>query len=220
MQTEGRMPSWLKGAVLLILSSVVLYVTGVLLFPHYVALPEPTPQRLRYLVQTASANLVPASQPFPHSKNSDEVNTHLSSTFALHVLALDCGCSQTVLTQIDLENVLEGDIEAALVKKNYEVKVLENMDNVKEYGVEAVPMFLVADHFGKIYYQGGYTARKNRPPLVDQNILNAIASDSTVPSSMPLFGCAVGQKLRQALDPLGLKNRNTPSLFQPNRRQL
>jgi hypothetical protein len=58
-----------------------------------------------------------------------------------------------------------------------------------------------------VRYVGGYTPRKQAADIRDVQILAAVrAGERVVP--LPTFGCAVGARLSQTVDPLGLRRWN------------
>ena len=63
---------------------------------------------------------------------------------------------------------------------------------------------LVSDPANVVRYVGGYTAEKQSAFILDQRILGELAAGGT-PKALPMFGCAVSEKLRGSVDPLGLR---------------
>ncbi len=73
-----------------------------------------------------------------------------------------------------------------------------------KYGIESAPLMIVDDAHGVIRYAGGYTSRKQGLDYQDQAIVHQLLSGAEV-DPLPLFGCAVSQRLKQMVDPFRLK---------------
>jgi hypothetical protein len=59
-------------------------------------------------------------------------------------------------------------------------------------------MLIALDPEGRIRYAGGYTERKQGPVIDDTRILSEVRLEAA-PPSLPLFGCAVSDRLRRQL---------------------
>ena len=68
-------------------------------------------------------------------------------------------------------------------------------------GVEAAPILIVIDPSGVVRYAGGYTERKQGPVVADIRILRA-TERGDAPVALPIFGCAVSERLRGELSTL------------------
>lgn len=77
---------------------------------------------------------------------------------------------------------------------------------LKSTGLQATPVLVLIDPQGRVAYSGGYA--NGRPgsgvAIDDLAIWNKAVANETQ-KSKPVFGCANGQHLRRALDPLHLK---------------
>lgn len=71
-------------------------------------------------------------------------------------------------------------------------------DDLSRYGIEAAPLLVVLSPGGQIRYAGGYTERKQGPNIDDLRILDD-ARRPGVLASLPVFGCAVSDRLRRQL---------------------
>jgi hypothetical protein len=134
---------------------------------------------------------------------------------AVHVLYGECKCSQRVVDHLlsserpaDLsEKVLlvGGDdaLRDRLTARHFAVVPVAAEDLDARYHVSGVPLLVVVDPDGLIRYSGGYTTSKQGPDPRDVEIIADARADRTV-AALPVFGCAVSQKLRAALNPLGV----------------
>jgi len=129
----------------------------------------------------------------------------------VHVLSAECRCSTRVLEHLQATDRPDGVVEkivlvdatadqAAQITK-FAVERVEADALSARFGIDGAPLMLVADPTGKIRYSGGYTDRKQGPTIFDREIIASVQNDHPV-DSLPLFGCAVSQKLRSALNPL------------------
>ncbi len=134
---------------------------------------------------------------------------------AYHVLYGECRCSQRIAEHLMMrarprgvaEHVLVVGRDDALARKleasGYHVHSVEPADLLPTYGVEAAPLFVVASREGALLYAGGYTARKQGFDVQDVSILRAaLASRTTDP--LPVYGCAVSERLAKSLNPVSL----------------
>jgi len=129
---------------------------------------------------------------------------------AVHVLSSECRCSQRVVAHL-LEGerppgwteivLWVGDLQPdpELVRR-FDVRRVQATD-LARYGIEAAPLFVAVTPAGEVRYAGGYTDRKQGAVFHDLQVL-AEARGSTAISSLPLFGCATSDRLRDALSNL------------------
>ena len=82
--------------------------------------------------------------------------------------------------------------------------MIEPPELAARYGLEAAPVFVVADPEGELRYVGGYTTRKQGLDNRDLAIITELRAGHDQ-RELPLFGCAVSRSLQQLLDPLGLR---------------
>jgi hypothetical protein len=185
-------------AALTVWFSVMLAIGASLLVRHSVALPRPAVDS--ELERSLSTLRTPAD---------------VGKWMAVHVLYAECRCSQRVADHLlssprpaDLaEQVLlvgrSAALEDSLTARGFHVTAVEPDELAARYHVLAVPLLLVAAPDGSIRYAGGYTTRKQGPDPRDLEII-ASAKANRVTAALPVFGCAVSQKLDQVLNPLGL----------------
>jgi hypothetical protein len=80
---------------------------------------------------------------------------------------------------------------------HFDVRTVAAAD-LARYGIEAAPALLVIDPGGRTRYAGGYTERKQGPDIEDLRLMAAAQGDEDL-AGLPLFGCAVSDRLRRAL---------------------
>lgn len=135
---------------------------------------------------------------------------------AIHLLDLECGCSQRVLRHLRERGPLPGVEERIIVFEGArkpavlaEFKALgwrvETFDDKRPTGkqVLSVPLLIYLSPDGKIRYQGGYGPTYRE----DVHIWRQLQSGNS-PRVAAAYGCAVGQRLQRALDPFAWKYRN------------
>ena len=133
-----------------------------------------------------------------------------------HFLLVDCPCSRKVLDYLVHRPPLAGVNErivlialgnqdlADVASENFTVELESPETLMAKYGVESAPLMIVDDAHGIIRYAGGYTSRKQGLDYQDQTIVRQLLSGAEV-DPLPLYGCAVSQRLKQLVDPFGLK---------------
>jgi hypothetical protein len=92
----------------------------------------------------------------------------------------------------------EGDPPSNLVE-SFDVRRVSSTD-LATYEIEGAPLLLAVSPHGEVRYAGGYTDRKQGATFHDLVVL-AAAYDADVPA-LPLFGCAISDRLRQTLSRL------------------
>ncbi|HSY20736.1 MAG TPA: hypothetical protein VK841_01395 [Polyangiaceae bacterium] len=131
--------------------------------------------------------------------------------FAVHALYADCRCSQRVQEHLlaggrppDWTEVVlwvgapaGGPEPTPELERRFDVRRITPQD-LAALGIESAPMLIALDPQGRIRYAGGYTERKQGPVIDDTRILAEVRLDAA-PPSLPLFGCAVSDRLRRQL---------------------
>ena len=126
---------------------------------------------------------------------------------AVHVLYAECRCSQRIVAHListkrpaGWEEVVlwvgNGDPDPAL-ERAYRVKRLTSAE-LAQLGVDAAPLLVILGPRNQTLYAGGYTDRKQGPVIEDLRIL-ADAQRASAPAALPVFGCAVTDRLKRAL---------------------
>lgn len=134
----------------------------------------------------------------------------------VHVLGEDCGCSAQVGARLDLslaarqhvllvgETAASSHERTALESRGLPVTALTAAELEQRFGLTAAPTLLILNPAGRLNYEGGYTDRKRgAAPATDHILANLQRHIPVAP--LPVFGCALTAKLRETLDPLGLK---------------
>jgi hypothetical protein len=135
---------------------------------------------------------------------------------AVHVLYTDCPCSRRIFDHL-LEStrpvgmrevvLLVGDdpaIERRIRARPYEVVTVAPEALSKRFGIEGAPLLVVVDPQRQVRYIGGYTDRKQGLDIRDLAIIREVRAGVAI-SELPLFGCAVSQRLKELADPLAIK---------------
>ncbi len=129
---------------------------------------------------------------------------------AVHVLYSECRCSQRVVAHLSSsvrptgwdEEVLwvgPGALDPVLASR-FRVRRLSSVE-LAHLGIDSAPLMIVASPDDEIRYAGGYSQRKQAPALDDLRIL--ADSRRQVVASLPVFGCAVSERLRRQFAGLG-----------------
>ncbi len=139
---------------------------------------------------------------------------------AMHVLYRGCRCSGRVFDHLLARGPAAGYVEtivfvgdagegggdeearAKAAGFGFEPVAAEALGSI--YGVEAVPLLVVASPSGELRYVGGYSDRKQGPVARDARALATLAEGGAV-EALPVFGCPVSERLRAAVDPFGLR---------------
>ena len=141
--------------------------------------------------------------------------------FAVHVMYVDCRCSQRVVDHLTTRQrppelsehvVLVGrdrSMERRLQTRGYRVTTVNPEELLSRFRLQAAPLLAVISPAGDLRYLGGYSERKQGPDIRDLEIVAGLRARSAV-DELPLFGCAVSQGLQDLLDPLGIKYNRTP----------
>ena len=139
---------------------------------------------------------------------------------AVHVLYRECPCSTKTIAHLlarkampQLTEVVlvvddarrEGPQDAPLRAAGYRVVVVSPEQLRTQYGLEAVPVFVVARPDGALAYVGGYS-RHQSTRFADVAIVTDVMRAAEV-TTLPVFGCPTSKRLATAMDPLGLDRR-------------
>lgn len=177
-----------------------LLVGASLLAAHWITLPTPARDDERLLAALAELR-VPGER---------------DDWMVVHVLYAACKCSGRVVdhlveeprpTGIADKVLLVGsvpEIDQRLAASPLTVVHTTAAELAERYDIEGAPLLLVVDPTGALRYRGGYTERKQSLAIQDIAILERLRTEGDV-AALPLFGCAVSKRLRELLDPLGLR---------------
>jgi hypothetical protein len=134
----------------------------------------------------------------------------------VHVLYTECRCSRRILdhllaserpTDVQEVIVLVGDepaLAARLRARRYRVTSITPELLTVRFGLEGAPLFVVVDPRRAIRYLGGYTRRQQGADISDLSIIRDLRA-GTGTDDLPVFGCAVSQRLKELADPLSIK---------------
>lgn len=198
-EPRSRLKRSLVYGVFVLWVPVLLVVVASLMVGYWVILPRPPTGDPE--VRAAVATL----------RSSDD-----QGWMAVHVLYGECPCSRRVLkhvlssqrpTGVSEKLVLVGrdaEFERKARDKGLRVDVVEMEQLLSKYHLTAAPMLLVVNPRGDVVYMGGYTARKQGPDIADVQIIKHLMVGEAE-RERPVFGCAVGESLQNALDPLHIK---------------
>jgi hypothetical protein len=181
--------------------AVAIPLGALLLARHMVALPSPDRED-PVLAAAVAAHAPPGSW------------------FAVHFLYRECACSRRVVDHLLARSrpaglrervVLVGTgappvpdrLADDLAARGFAIEIATPRELGSRWHIEAAPLLVVADPAGRVRYSGGYGRRKQDPNVEDLTILAELEGASD-PATLPVFGCAVSERLDRAIDPLGL----------------
>jgi hypothetical protein len=126
---------------------------------------------------------------------------------AVHALYAECRCSQRIQEHLlaggrpadwtEIVLWVGSQAPSLELEQRFDVRRI-TPDDLAKLGIESAPMLIAVDPEGRIRYAGGYTERKQGPVIDDMRILAGLRN-ATSPPSLPLFGCAVSDRLRREL---------------------
>jgi hypothetical protein len=189
MSVRVALATWLLG---------MLAVGSTLLARHALALPRPT-----------------ADAALARSMATLREPGHVGQWMAVHVLYTECRCSRILVDHLlstnrpsdVVEEVLlvgrDTDLEARLTARGFRVVQVRPTELAERYHVTAAPLLIVTAPDDSVRYVGGYTTRKQGPGVRDLEIIEGARAARPL-ASLPVLGCAVSDKLRAMLNPLGL----------------
>lgn len=131
----------------------------------------------------------------------------------VHVLYAKCKCSEQIVHHLarrgpsgDASEVVlwigsQTALEAELEGAGFSLVRVVAQELLPRFGVEAAPLLVILDPDNVARYRGGYTDRKQAYPVRDAELLRE-AMSGAAPVTLPLFGCAISQRLRELVDPL------------------
>jgi hypothetical protein len=127
---------------------------------------------------------------------------------AVHVLYAECRCSQLIVEHLvhsdrpsDWSEVVlwigADPPDPGLAQRGFDVRRLTRAE-LASYGIEAAPLLVAVDPDDHARYSGGYTESKQGPVVDDLRILAAARAAGPI-ATLPVFGCAVSDRLKQGL---------------------
>jgi hypothetical protein len=138
-----------------------------------------------------------------------------SRPFLVHVISADCSCTNRLVKHIlergpfpEAGEVIlfigsDNAKRAAAERAGFRFAELAPQEFAKRFALEAAPVLLAFDTKGQLRYAGGYYERAAALFPQDEKLQAKLAQGAT-PEPLPVYGCAVSRKLRDAVDPLGI----------------
>jgi hypothetical protein len=178
----------LGGITLAVWFAVMVALGAGLLARHAVALPAPA-----------------ASPELGASMNALRRPENRGKWLAVHVLYAQCRCSQRIVEHL-LETARPHDWSELVLwvgtpappvalEQRFDVRRIDAAQ-LARYGIESAPLLVAVGPDGRVRYAGGYTERKQGPVIDDLRILQAARSTELI-ASLPVFGCAVSERLKR-----------------------
>ena len=127
---------------------------------------------------------------------------------AVHALYGECRCSQRIADHLETSERPAGWTEIVLwvgtdppkkLSERFEVRTVTPTE-LAALGIEAAPSMAVIDPSGTTRYAGGYTERKQGPVIDDVRIMREAQHQDV--KALPVFGCAVSNRLQTELSVL------------------
>jgi hypothetical protein len=179
----------LGGLTLAMWFAVMVLLGAGLLARHAIALPAPS-----------------ASPELAASMNALRRPENRGKWLAVHVLYAQCRCSQRIARHL-LETARPRDWSELVLwvgdpapppalEQRFDVRWIDAAQ-LARLGVESAPMLVAVGPEGQVRYAGGYTDRKQGPVIDDLPILQAARTTDRI-ASLPVFGCAVSDRLTRA----------------------
>jgi hypothetical protein len=146
------------------------------------------------------------------SEKSPQVDTKMALH---HFLGTGCGCSKKILAYLEKRKKSNLDEYVHLIENKdnwkeklesagYIVEVLTEESAHKNYNIESVPLFSVAQS-DRLLYQGGYNEQQMHNTNYEDLMIAQNLQQKKAIKEYPLFGCANGKIAKQLQDPLGVK---------------
>lgn len=191
-----RWRRWLGQTVLLLWAPCTLCLTAFLMVDHVAPLPPPGAPD----VVAAAAALAVGSGPG-----------------VVHVIYESCSCTDRLVASLLereprkgwAEHIVyvgsEDDRMRSARRRGYLVSSISRDTLRQQWALDAAPVLVVKLAHGGIGYLGGYYRYPAAiHPLHDSLIARVAAGEQ--PRGLPVFGCAVAERLAQQRDPFGLRN--------------
>ncbi|MFT6632543.1 MAG: hypothetical protein ACJAS4_002507 [Bacteriovoracaceae bacterium] len=132
----------------------------------------------------------------------------------IHLLAEECGCSQTVAEYLIERGKLKGTSEKVILvgsSTQYSSRLTDLGFEIVEANyldgyIDGVPMLIIHNKKGEVKYSGGYANGMITPvtKIVDLKLL-AQVKNNIKSKDLIVMGCAVSKEIQKELDPMGLK---------------
>lgn len=134
----------------------------------------------------------------------------------VHTIYEKCSCTNSLLKHL-VERGLQASshevvfvigsrapFETELSAKGFSVFKMKQQDFVKEFGIEAAPLLTLINSKGDLMYMGGYFKTSEARISTDQDIIQRALIEGQPYKPLPLYGCAVSDRLQKYIDPFRL----------------
>jgi hypothetical protein len=139
-------------------------------------------------------------------------------SFFVHVIYAGCSCTERLFAHLTERARFPGADEIVLFigedpakRRAAELAGLRFItaspaELAARYGIEAAPVLIAFDAGGRLRYLGGYYNHPSTLFPLDEKI-HAELAQGAIPKPLPVFGCAVSQRLQKSVDPMGIVYR-------------
>lgn len=191
--------SWIGKLLIAVWATVTIIGLASLSLGHMAAMPEPKDE----------ARLAREMLALRHDP---------ARSFMVHVISADCSCTQRLFAHLLERDRFPGAEEIVLFVGEDAAKgraakaaglrfiVTSPAALAARYGIEAAPVLIAFDAGGRLLYVGGYYNHPSTLFPLDEKI-HAELAQGTIPKPLPVFGCAVSQRLQKSVDPMGIVYR-------------
>ena len=137
----------------------------------------------------------------------------------VHVIYAGCSCTERLFAHLLQRGPFPGTDEVVLFigedaekqrsarRAGFEFISMSPAALADRFGLEAAPILAAFDTADRLRYVGGYYNHPAALLPLDQRILRQVI-DGASPPVLPVFGCAVTERLQGSVDPLGIVYRS------------
>jgi hypothetical protein len=141
-----------------------------------------------------------------------------SKRFVVHVIAARCSCTERLFAHLakrgrmaDADEIVlfvgnDTQKEQTATHAEFRYATESDAELVASYALESAPVLFIFEERGRLGYAGGYFNHPATLTALDQDLYAKVVRGET-PAPLPVYGCAVSEKLRDAVDPLGIVYR-------------
>jgi hypothetical protein len=135
----------------------------------------------------------------------------------VHVIYQDCSCTNNLFTHLmdrgafpEAEETIlfigkDNERRLKAARAGFRFREISSATLTEQLGVEAAPLLIVlSNDGGRLAYIGGYYDEPATIRALDEAVFASVEGGAT-PDPLPLYGCAVSERLQSAIDPLGLR---------------
>lgn len=182
--------------ILVLWVPAILVVTALLMVNHIISMPTPTDMsRLRQAVA--------------------ETRTDSTRPFLLHVIYENCSCTDGLFRHL-IERRAHTDATETILyvgddperdtnsrRAGFGFVTIDRDELESRFGIEAAPVLVIVNADDELQYVGGYYRYPAAKHSLDVTLYGSARAGERL-DPLPVFGCATGAALREAVDPLGL----------------